>query len=96
MMLPIIVMNAHWGTFRLLVSIVREVTRWHYRHPSAASAPMAAQRGITEAIQVRQLAGSDQWIATSGSDGATVYGLEVTGAVAQGCDCLAGLNGDGV
>lgn len=56
----------------------------------------AAERAIAEGIQIRQLQSTGQWIATSGSDCSTAYELEVTGAVAHSCDCLAGLNGDGV
>lgn len=54
----------------------------------------AAERAVSEGIQVRQLQGTGQWIANSGSDSAVAYELEVTGNVAHGCDCLAGLNGD--
>ena len=43
-----------------------------------------------------QLQGTGQWIATSGSDATVAYELRVTGNVAHGCDCLAGLNGDPV
>lgn len=42
------------------------------------------------------MAGSGAWIATSGSDSSAAYELEVTGDVAHGCSCLAGLNGDPV
>ena len=56
----------------------------------------AAERAIAEGIQLRQLAGSGQWIASSGSDDAVAYEVEVTGKVAHGCGCLAGLNGDPV
>ena len=56
----------------------------------------AAERAISEGIQVRQLQGSGQWIATSSSDATTAYEVDVTGNVAHGCGCLAGLNGDSV
>jgi hypothetical protein len=56
----------------------------------------AAERAVAEGIQVRQLQGTGQWIANSGTDAAVAYELEVTGNVAHGCDCLAGLNGDPV
>jgi hypothetical protein len=56
----------------------------------------ALLRVIREGIQVRQLAGSGAWIATSGSDAATAYELEVAGELVHGCACLAGLNGDPV
>lgn len=56
----------------------------------------AAERAVSEGVEVRQLQGSGQWIATSGTDGGVAYELDVTGAVAHGCSCLAGLNGDGV
>lgn len=54
----------------------------------------AAQRAVAEQIQVRQLAGSGQWLATSGSDHRMAYELDATGAIAHGCNCLAGRNGD--
>jgi hypothetical protein len=54
----------------------------------------AAERAIAEGIQVRQLQGTGQWIATSGSQSALAYEVQVTGNVAHGCDCLAGMNGD--
>jgi hypothetical protein len=66
------------------------------RTDSAARWQAAAQRAIEGGIQVRQIASTGQWIATSGADGTAAYALEVTGAVAHGCDCLAGLNGDPV
>jgi hypothetical protein len=56
----------------------------------------AAERAVHEGVQVRQLAGSGQWIACSGSDAAVAHEVEVTGRVAHGCGCLAGLNGDPV
>ncbi len=56
----------------------------------------AAERAISGGIQVRQLQGSGQWIANSGSDSTVAYEVEVTGNVAHGCGCLAGLNGDPV
>jgi hypothetical protein len=54
----------------------------------------AAERAIAEGIQVRQLQGSGQWVASSGGDATVAYELDVTGAVAHGCACLAGLNND--
>jgi hypothetical protein len=54
----------------------------------------AAERAVSEGIQVRQLQGSGQWITTSGTQSGVAYELLVTGNVAHGCDCLAGLNGD--
>ena len=56
----------------------------------------AARRAIDEGVQVRQLAGSGQWVATSGSDPAVAYEVEVVGNIAHGCTCLAGLNDDPV
>ncbi len=49
----------------------------------------ALQRALAEGIQVRQLAGSGAWIATSGSDAAVAYLVS-----AQGCECQAGEYGD--
>lgn len=65
---------------------VNSAARWH----------KAAQRAASEDVQVRQLAGSGAWIATSGTDRALAYEVSVTGNVAHDCDCLAGLNGDPV
>ena len=56
----------------------------------------AAERAVHEGILLRQLAGSGQWIASSGSDASVAYEVEVTGRVAHGCGCLAGLNDDPV
>jgi hypothetical protein len=56
----------------------------------------AAERAKSTGVQVRKLAGSGQWIASSGSDEAVAYEVAVTGTVAHGCGCLAGLNGDPV
>ncbi len=49
----------------------------------------ALQRALAEGIQVRQLAGSGAWVATSGSDPAVAYLVS-----AQGCECQAGEHGD--
>ncbi len=56
----------------------------------------ALARALAEGVQVRQLAGSGAWLATSGSDAVTAYGLAVTNGVAHGCDCPAGAHGDPV
>jgi hypothetical protein len=69
------------------------------RRPCVASPArwqQALNRAISEGIQVRQLAGSGAWVATSGSNAGTAYELAVTGTVAHGCSCLAGLNDDPV
>ncbi len=49
------------------------------------------KRALAEGIQVRQLAGSGAWIATSGTDAAAAY--LVSG---NGCECQAGEYGDPV
>ena len=56
----------------------------------------AAERARAEGVQVRQVASTGQWVATSGSDANVAYLMEVTGTVAHGCSCLAGVNGDPV
>lgn len=66
------------------------------RQASPARWQKAVERAISDGVQVRQLAGSGAWIATSGSDSSAAYELEVTGEIVQGCNCLAGLNGDPV
>ncbi|MDP9366894.1 MAG: SWIM zinc finger family protein [Chloroflexota bacterium] len=51
----------------------------------------ALRRAFKEGVQVRQLAGSGAWIATSGTDAATAY------VVSLGeCECPAGEHGDPV
>ncbi len=56
----------------------------------------AAERAESEGVRVCQMQGSGQWVATSGTASDTAYEVQVTGNVAHGCDCLAGLNGDAV
>lgn len=56
----------------------------------------AVERALAEGVEVRQLAGSGLWVASSGSDATVAYEVDVTGNVAHGCGCLAGLNGDPV
>jgi len=66
------------------------------RQATPARWQAALGRALAEGVQVRQLAGSGAWVATSGTDAATAYGLDVTGRVAHGCDCPAGASGDPV
>jgi hypothetical protein len=56
----------------------------------------ALARAEAEGIRVCQVQGTGQWIATSGTTAGAAYALAVTGNVAHGCDCLAGMNGDPV
>lgn len=56
----------------------------------------AVQRAIDEDVRVVQVSSSGQWVATSGSKSGVAYTLSVTGDIAHGCDCLAGLNNDPV
>lgn len=73
-----------------------QTTRRPNRTASPARWQTAAQRAVAEGVQIRQLQSTGEWIATSGSDASLAYLVEVTGAIAHGCDCLAGLNGDPV
>ena len=66
------------------------------RTSSPARWMKAAERAVAEDVQIRQLVGSGQWIASSGSDASIAYEVDVTGNVAHGCGCLAGLNDDPV
>ena len=66
------------------------------RISSPARWQKAAERAVAEGIQIRQLAGCGAWIASSGSDATVAYEVEVTGNIAHGCSCLAGLNDDPV
>ena len=56
----------------------------------------ALGRALSEGVEVRQVAGSGLWIATSGTDRTVAYTLSVTGTVAHGCECPAGEFGDAV
>ncbi|MDP9357354.1 MAG: SWIM zinc finger family protein [Chloroflexota bacterium] len=49
----------------------------------------ALQRALAEGIQVRQLAGSGAWVASSGTDTTAAYLVS-----ANGCECQAGEYGD--
>jgi len=66
------------------------------RQATPARWQAALGRAIAEGVQVRQLAGSGLWLATSGSDATTAYALAVTGDVAHGCECPAAQHGDPV
>ena len=76
--------------------MIQSQTQTRTRVENPARWAKAAERAMREGIQVRQLQGSGQWVASSGSDVTVAYELGVTGAVAHGCDCLAGLNADPV
>lgn len=66
------------------------------RRESPARWQKAAERAAAESVKVAQLQASGQWIATSGTQPGLAYELDVTGNVAHGCSCLAGLNSDPV
>ncbi|MDP9369402.1 MAG: SWIM zinc finger family protein [Chloroflexota bacterium] len=51
----------------------------------------ALRRAIVEGVQVRQLAGSGAWVATSGTDASTAYVVSL-----RECECPAGEHGDPV
>jgi hypothetical protein len=74
--------------------VLRTQPRPHVSSPARWT--KAAERAVAEVIQIRQLAGSGAWVASSGSDPNAAYEVEVTGNVAHGCTCLAGLNDDPV
>ena len=56
----------------------------------------ALKRALLAGVQVRQLAGSGQWIATSASDSRAAYELDVAGGFVRACTCAAGEHGDAV
>ncbi|MBA3414108.1 MAG: SWIM zinc finger family protein [Chloroflexia bacterium] len=56
----------------------------------------AAGRAIAEGVEVRQIASTGQWIATSGTQSNVCYLLEVVAGVVGGCTCPAGEFGDPV
>ena len=56
----------------------------------------AAGRAIEEGVEVRQIASTGQWIATSGTQSNACYLLDVVAGVVRGCTCPAGELGDPV
>lgn len=56
----------------------------------------ALERAVAGNVQVRQLRGSGQWVATSSSDPTIAYELDVTGNVVHGCTCPAAEHADPV
>jgi len=66
------------------------------RTASPARWQAALARAIAEGVQVRQLAGCGEWIATSSNDAGVADQVAVSGGVAHGCDCPAGEHGDPV
>ena len=56
----------------------------------------ALGRAVAERVQVRQLAHSGAWVATSGTDAALAYQVDVTNGIAHGCTCEAGQHNDPV
>ena len=66
------------------------------RQATPARWQAALRRALAEGVQVRQVVGSGLWVATSGTDAAKAYAVAVSGDVAHGCDCPAGLNDDPV
>ncbi len=54
----------------------------------------AAGRALAEGVEVRQIASTGQWVATSGTQSGVCYLLNVTAGVVDGCTCPAGDFGD--
>lgn len=69
-------------------------TRRTNRTASPARWHAALGRALAEGVQVRQLAGSGAWLATSGTDAKKAYELEVVGGIVRSCACPAGEFGD--
>ncbi|MDP9364145.1 MAG: hypothetical protein M3Q10_07960 [Chloroflexota bacterium] len=70
------------------ITVLRQATpaRWQ----------KALARALAGGIQVRQLAGTGAWVATSASDPRAAYEVAVTNGMAHGCACKAGQHGDPV
>lgn len=64
------------------------------RQASPARWVKAAERAVTEGIEVRQIASTGQWVATSGTQSNVCYLLEVTNGTVTRCTCPAGEYGD--
>ncbi len=71
--------------------MVQTTTRRPVRHATPERWQAALRRALAEGVQVRQLAGSGAWIATSGSDATAAYLVN-----GQACECQAGEYGDPV
>ncbi len=71
--------------------MVQTIIRRPVRRATPERWQAALRRAIAEGIQVRQLAGSGAWIATSGSDTTAASLVSV-----NGCECQAGEYGDPV
>jgi hypothetical protein len=54
----------------------------------------ARERAVREGIEVRQIKGSDFWIATSGRKGSIAYPLTVKDGQVVDCGCQAGTFGN--
>ena len=70
--------------------------RRDYRRATPERWQAALKRSVAGNVQVRQLNTSGAWIATSSSDGASAYEIDVVGGVARSCTCAAGEYGDPV
>lgn len=54
----------------------------------------AAQRAAAERIEVRQVASTGQWVASSGTQSNVCYLMDITNGVVTRCTCPAGEFGD--
>lgn len=54
----------------------------------------AAERAISEGIEVRQVNSTGMWVANSGSAANVAYVLEIVGGLVRSCSCPAGEFGD--
>ena len=54
----------------------------------------AAERARAEGIEVRQVASTGQWVATSGTHANVAYLMEVVAGTVRACTCPAGEHGD--
>ncbi len=78
-------------------AVAAEGARMRRQRPATPARWQAAlARAMESGVQVRQLAGSGAWIATSATDPAVAYELAVTDGIAHGCSCKAGEFGDPV
>src|SRR5829696_3446475 len=56
----------------------------------------ALARALADHVTVRQVNANGMWVATSGTDAAMAYLLEVTGGIVHSCTCPAGQFNDPV
>ncbi len=64
------------------------------RNPTPERWAKAVARALDEGVTVRQVNSSGAWVATSGTQPAVAYVLDIAHGIVQSCSCPAGDFGD--